>query len=201
MSTNDKIAVPRNLEWGDRAAQETRRREAEREREAGRYPPEEPNKPPPPAGYGSTRPAGVDLAKLTRIEIQCVGAKGRARSLDDEAALYRQEARASAMAAFIHSRYVPAGERYDLATVRGFLETSTWPERTLAAENISVGDLRASVRAFEIAAAFAAAAGEAAKEAATLNQLLTRLKEHAEPQPRGFQSHAMPASGLKSRVV
>ncbi len=190
MSTTDKTdttAAPLAPTWRDRAEAE---RKATAQARAG-----ERSYPAGAAGYGKTRP-GVDLGKLTRIELQAVAARGRARALDEEAVIYRQEAQAHAIAAFAHSLYTPASERFDLASIRPFLEDPAWPERKLLAENISVGDLRLAVREYELAAAMAAAANEAAKEAANLKQLLANLKQYAEPSPSGL----IPSAGSRLAV-
>lgn len=185
MSTNDKTdttVMPRAPTWRDRADAErlaaSKARAGERTFPAGA------------AGYG--RRAGVDFDKLRDIEVQTVAARGRARALDEEAGIYRREAQAHAIAAFAHSSYVPATERYDLASIRPFLETTAWSERKLLAENISVGDLRQAAREYELAAAMAAAATEASREYATLNQLLDRLKEYADPSPSALIPNAGP---------
>lgn len=179
-------AAPKGPTWDERAQLEVKRRTAERDHEADRYPLEEPGKPAAAAGYGNTRPAGVDLGKLRQIELQYVATRGKARALDEEAGHHRQDARAHAMAAFAQSLYVPASERFDLASIRGFLDSPSWPARKLAAENISAGDLRQAVYLYELAAMFATAANDAAKEAAGLRELLERLKAHAFPQVSGL---------------
>ncbi|MBT9486806.1 MAG: hypothetical protein IV093_04775 [Rubrivivax sp.] len=191
MSTNDKTdttAAPLAPTWRDRAEAERKAtaqaRASERTYPAGA------------AGYGKTLRSGVDLAKMDRIEVQAVAARGRARALDEEAGIYRREAQAHAIAAFAGSLYTPASERYDLASIRPFLEDPAWPERKLIAENIGVHDLRLAVREYELAAAMAAAANGASREYATLNQLLANLKRYADPSP----SAPIPNAGPRMAV-
>lgn len=191
MSTTDTTAAPKGPVWEERAAREAKRRSADHDR-LDRYPAEEPNKPPPPAGYGNTRPAGIDLQKLRRLEVDAVAARGKARALDEAAADHRSDARNHAAAAFRHSVWVPASENYRRADIEPFLTDPKWPLKRLDAERISAADLRQAVFHYELADAFELAAKAASKEAADLRQLVDRLQQHAFPRVTGLVHNAGP---------